>query len=193
MNTVKENQEIVNRSNGSTHYFKPFANDVSGFDKWHLKAKKNLVLILQTFFFLVLHRMTVPVKRQKFKEKHLRKHATIIRPTNPPTQGLLISCNSSAETRAIGQSRFMLDSILPLLFPDHVSVWPEPQREIEIDLEIFDQLEGSKRIKLEKNEARKDRQFQAFDTACGGLIFYAFRNNVTPLEFMLKLKSNFNI
>jgi hypothetical protein len=134
--------------------------------------------------------MTVPARRQKFKEKHLRKHAAIIRPTTPPTQGLLISCHSSAETRAIGQSRFMLDTLLPVLFPDHVSVWPAPKTEIEIDLEIMDQLEGnSKRIKVE-DAPRKDRKFQAFDTACGGLIFYAFRNNVAPLDFMLALKGD---
>lgn len=35
--------------------------------------------------------------------------------------------------------------------------------------------------------SRKDRTFQAVDTACGGMIFYRFRVNIKPTDFIEKM------
>ncbi|KAJ3089459.1 hypothetical protein HK102_006360 [Quaeritorhiza haematococci] len=162
---------------------------------------------------------TIPINRHKFKSRYLRKHASLLRKSDP-ARGLLISCNVRQETRALGQARSFLDHYLPLLFPSHQPLWhhlapasdvpdlpnedgsendedqdttkPELQEKTETNDDQADSTQASNQKEEEpKEKQREDRKFQAVDTACAGVIFLRFRVDVTPVEFLDKLFDHF--
>lgn len=64
---------------------------------------------------------------------------------------------------------------MPELPGDDEKEKPEPQEK------------GKEEQEEEKNESKKDKRIQAVDAACGGLIFYRFRVDVKPTDFVSKL------
>ncbi|KAJ3046712.1 hypothetical protein HK097_000608 [Rhizophlyctis rosea] len=159
---------------------------------------------------------TIPITRGKFKNKYLRKHASLLH-RHDPAVGLIVTTAVGNETRALGQARFFLDTYLPTLFPDYKTVWLPPPSKLDIDLDIIKSLsdpgvsasgkdEGptekvDNRDEEEEEEAnvqqpdgetkesrdRPDRRFQAADAACAGLLFIRFRVDVPPVDFMQKV------
>ncbi|KAI8823170.1 uncharacterized protein EV422DRAFT_523611 [Fimicolochytrium jonesii] len=83
---------------------------------------------------------TLPISRGKFKNRFLRKHSSLLHGTRSDgaekPRGLIVTCPVGAETRALGQIRTFLDTYLPILFPDHVTVWPSQPAPLDIDLAI---------------------------------------------------------
>ncbi|CEJ02060.1 hypothetical protein RMCBS344292_16077 [Rhizopus microsporus] len=129
---------------------------------------------------------TIPILRGRFKQRWLTKHSSLLKRSDEST-GILISCNVNAETRALGQVTNCLETYITKLFPDHQSTWIRfegPYDIDEVDQEECEE-EGEKEKKEDKAE-RKERKFQAVDAACGGLVFFRFRVNVKPTEFVLK-------
>ncbi|RUP47310.1 hypothetical protein BC936DRAFT_145872, partial [Jimgerdemannia flammicorona] len=148
---------------------------------------------------------TIPIYRGIVKLKWLTKHASLLR--RPDTvSGMLVSCGVGAETRALSQVRNFLDWYLQLLFPAHQAVWERFEGKLDVDESFILQegaaadpketepnekediaIEGEPKSEGEARNTRKDRRFQAVDAACGGLVFFRFRVNVTPVEFMCKV------
>ena len=136
----------------------------------------------------------MPIYNSKFKTKYLAKHALLIRQKDPAT-GILITCQKARETRALGQAKALLESMLSNLFPDSQSIWPDrtDPDDLEIDREfIEDTGDDEKDIEVVRNGSdakggKKDRTLQAVDTASAGCIFYRFRINVNPVDFTQKM------
>ncbi|ORZ34837.1 hypothetical protein BCR44DRAFT_77267 [Catenaria anguillulae PL171] len=84
---------------------------------------------------------TLPIHRGKFKSRFLQKHAFLTRRADPPV-GLLVSCASAAETRALGQVRKFMDDKMVELFPEVVPVWREVQKSSEVDMRFVVDDEG---------------------------------------------------
>ncbi|KAJ3323995.1 hypothetical protein HDV06_000971 [Boothiomyces sp. JEL0866] len=124
---------------------------------------------------------TIPIQRGKFKNRYLRKHASLLHRLDDPATGILVTTHVHQETRALGQARGFLDDYTAKLFPDAQSKWPPPPSRLDIDLEIVGLKEEKQEI-----EITKERYFQAVDSACSGLLFLRFRTNITPLEWINK-------
>jgi hypothetical protein len=109
----------------------------------------------------------------------------------------MVSCNVNAETRALGQVSTCLEHYITKLFPDHESTWTRFEGKLDIDQLDFDEDQDTKKEQEEEKEIeikeRKEKKFQAVDAACGGLVFYRFRINVKPTEFVIKLMGNQDI
>lgn len=149
---------------------------------------------------------TIPILRGRFKQRWLTKHSHLLKKSDDVT-GLMVSCSVNAETRALGQVSTCLEHYINVLFPEHESTWTrfegkldddevdieeDPVKKEDIvalkeDAELNEQEEEKKEDELE----RKEKKFQAIDAACGGLVFYRFRINVKPTEFVLKLMGNY--
>ncbi|KAJ3299455.1 THUMP domain-containing protein 1 [Borealophlyctis nickersoniae] len=158
---------------------------------------------------------TIPITRGKFKNRFLRKHASLLHKSDE-VNGVIVTCAVGNETRALGQARNLLDTYLPALFPDYKTVWTAPAATLDIDLDIINDAESesdpdsdepaprsattgvdsqtsteadgeSKAPNGSNDAARPDRRFQAVDAACSGLLFLRFRVDVSPLDFVLKL------
>ncbi|KAI9358410.1 hypothetical protein BD770DRAFT_320846 [Pilaira anomala] len=109
----------------------------------------------------------------------------------------MVSCNVNAETRALGQVSTCLETYINILFPGHESTWTRFEGKLDIDeidieeteeIEKTDTTEKDVKEEIKQNEIeRKEKKFQAIDAACGGLVFYRFRINVKPTEFVIKL------
>jgi hypothetical protein len=78
-----------------------------------------------------------------------------------------------------------LEKYIDLLYPKHESTWSR----FEGDFDVAEIDEDDKPLK-EKDPSRKDKKFQAVDAACGGLVFYRFRVNVKPTDFIIALMGN---
>ncbi|KAI7905509.1 uncharacterized protein BX663DRAFT_529706 [Cokeromyces recurvatus] len=102
-----------------------------------------------------------------------------------------VSCAVNAETRALGQISNCLEYYITKLFPDHKTTWVRFEGKLDIDQLDFEEEEEEQEEKKEedmtKEKERKEKKFQAIDAACGGLVFYRFRVNVKPTEFIIKL------
>lgn len=156
---------------------------------------------------------TIPILRGRFKQRWLTKHSHLLKKSDDVT-GLMVSCSVNAETRALGQVSTCLEHYINVLFPDHESTWTRFEGKLdddEVDIEDQDDIENKELVKEEENEPveekevvpvegeqvkeekkddaleRKEKKFQAIDAACGGLVFYRFRINVKPTEFVMKL------
>ncbi|KAI8328437.1 hypothetical protein BC941DRAFT_406555 [Chlamydoabsidia padenii] len=150
---------------------------------------------------------TIPILRGKFKQRWLAKHSSLIKRSDTAS-GVLISCGLHAETRALGQAQLALERHLEL-FPSYESTWTRIEGPWDVeDLDKVDksstevednntdkptgikdniQNEGDHLALEDSAVVKKDRTFQAVDTACGGLIFYRFRVNIKPTEFVDKM------
>lgn len=132
---------------------------------------------------------SIPIHRHAFKGKYLQKHASLLK-NSQNVNGILISCTSKSETRAIGQSRSFLQSMMDTLFPDSNPVWPErngenntpslPKNDETDPISVKDEIVPNDNLL----EITKDRKFQYVDTGCSGLIFVRFRNDIKPTDFM---------
>ncbi|KAL9549573.1 hypothetical protein MBANPS3_005139 [Mucor bainieri] len=136
---------------------------------------------------------TIPILRGRFKQRWLTKHSHLLKRSDDAS-GILVSCSVNAETRALGQVSTCLEHYVTKLFPDHSSTWVRFEGKLDIDQIDFDdenkatdQKEVKKEIKTETETERKEKKFQAIDAACGGLVFYRFRVDVKPTEFVIKL------
>ncbi|KAI8149171.1 hypothetical protein BJV82DRAFT_590923 [Fennellomyces sp. T-0311] len=99
----------------------------------------------------------------------------------------MVSCPvNGAETRALGQVKAMLDSTVHTLFPDHQVTWER----FEGDLDVADLEKDEEQQKEDDPKDKKDKRFQAVDAACAGLLFFRFRINVKPSEYVTKLIEN---
>ncbi|KAI9313205.1 hypothetical protein BX666DRAFT_2020719 [Dichotomocladium elegans] len=96
----------------------------------------------------------------------------------------MVSCNINAETRALGQVQGLLESTVSTLYPDHQVTWERFEGEYDV---VDDQREEDMEKEGEHEKAKKDKKFQAVDAACGGLVFYRFRINVRPTDYVIKL------
>lgn len=79
----------------------------------------------------------------------------------------------------------MLEGSATTLFPEHEITWERFEGDFEVEdnnNDDNDNEESSKAL-----ERRKDKRFQAVDSACGGLIFYRFRINVKPTDYVTRL------
>ncbi|KAJ3374273.1 hypothetical protein GGF31_007792 [Allomyces arbusculus] len=150
------------------------------------KQKKNKSLAKTT------NTNTIPIHRGKFKLRYLQKHAFLIRRADPAV-GLLVSCSPATETRAIGQLRSFADAWLPKLFPDAHAVYPELAPANDVDLQYVADADGDDDKKPKKprpapvDKGDKTALFQMADTGSAGLLFLRFRNNVAPIDFVLRL------
>ncbi|CAO3625852.1 unnamed protein product [Mucor hiemalis] len=131
---------------------------------------------------------TIPILRGRFKQRWLTKHSHLLKRSDNAS-GIMVSCNVNAETRALGQVSTCLEHYITLLFPDHESTWTRFEGKLDIDQIDIEEEEEKKETAEEKKEEieRKEKKFQAIDAACGGLVFYRFRINVKPTEFIVKL------
>lgn len=132
---------------------------------------------------------TIPILRGRFKQRWLTKHSHLLKRSDDAS-GIMVSCSVNAETRALGQVSTCLEHYITKLFPDHQSTWVRFEGKLDIDQIDFDDEE----VKAEKKEQekldekdRKEKKFQAIDAACGGLVFYRFRVNIKPTDFVIKL------
>ena len=115
-----------------------------------------------------------------FKNKYLRKHASLLHRRDDPPTGWLVSATTSCETRALGQIRSFLDTLLFQLFPDAEPKWPEVIKELDVDeshLEEQDIVNND-----DENSPKKQRYFQMVDAASAGLLFVRFRCSVDPID-----------
>ncbi|OBZ84348.1 THUMP domain-containing protein 1 [Choanephora cucurbitarum] len=132
---------------------------------------------------------TIPILRGRFKQRWLTKHSHLLKRSDD-ANGILVSCSVNAETRALGQVSNCLEHYITLLFPDHQSTWTRFEGKLDIDQIDFEEEEENKDQKDKEEEQkgeRKEKKFQAIDAACGGLVFYRFRINVKPTEFVIRL------
>jgi tRNA acetyltransferase TAN1 len=142
---------------------------------------------------------TIPILRGRFKQRWLTKHSHLLKRSDDAS-GLMVSCSVNAETRALGQVSTCLEYYINLLFPNHESTWTRFEGKLDIDQIDIEEAEeeetedkekksnGKKEEEKKKEEIeRKEKKFQAIDAACGGLVFYRFRINVKPTEFVIKL------
>lgn len=129
---------------------------------------------------------TIPILRGRFKQRWLTKHSHLLKKSDE-ANGLLVSCNVNAETRALGQLSTCLEHYIVKLFPDHQSTWVRFEGTLDIDeLDIEEEKESGDNKQTVETD-RKEKKFQAIDAACGGLVFYRFRINVKPTDFVIKL------
>lgn len=137
---------------------------------------------------------TIPILRGRFKQRWLTKHSHLLKRSDD-ANGLMVSCNVNAETRALGQVSTCLEHYINILFPDHESTWTRFEGKLDIDQIDIEEEEEEKKDEDEAKEngkkaeeaERKEKKFQAIDAACGGLVFYRFRINVEPTDFIIKL------
>ncbi|KAI8072251.1 uncharacterized protein B0P05DRAFT_549486 [Gilbertella persicaria] len=129
---------------------------------------------------------TIPILRGRFKNKWLTKHSHLLKRSDD-ANGLLVSCSVNAETRALGQVSNCLEHYIKTLFPNHESTWTRFEGKLDIDQLDFEDEQDQEWSGETKVEQRKDKKFQAIDAACGGLVFYRFRINVKPTEFVTQL------
>ncbi|KAI9281851.1 hypothetical protein BY458DRAFT_202010 [Sporodiniella umbellata] len=94
----------------------------------------------------------------------------------------MFSCNVNAETRALGQISNCLETYSTKLFPNSQSTWTRFKGQLDIDQ--IDLEEECVQVPSENNPNYKERKFQAVDSACGGLVFFRFRIDVKPSEFV---------
>lgn len=91
----------------------------------------------------------------------------------------------------------IINQWLEELFPDAESTWRPSlvESELEIDLSLIkddiqvmtNEVEQKGIVKEKGNteeRPRKNKKIQAVDTGCAGLLFFRFRVNVKPTEFM---------
>ncbi|CAO3596977.1 unnamed protein product [Absidia cylindrospora] len=136
---------------------------------------------------------TIPILRGKFKERFLTKHSSLIK-RSETASGIMITCGINAETRALGQAQRVLEAQLA-----HYSSFGQIRQQgkdstNDDDTSINDDktnTSDSANNKDNNDEStpseqapKKHRKFQSVDTACSGLIFYRFRVNIKPTEFM---------
>ncbi|CAO3610802.1 unnamed protein product [Mucor fragilis] len=132
---------------------------------------------------------TIPILRGRFKQRWLTKHSHLLKRSDDAS-GILVSCSVNAETRALGQVSTCLEHYISKLFPKHSSTWVRFEGKLDIDQIDFDDEDKAADLKEDKAEVekeRKEKKFQAIDAACGGLVFYRFRVDVKPTEFVIKL------
>lgn len=137
---------------------------------------------------------TIPILRGRFKQRWLTKHSHLLKRSDDAS-GILVSCSVNAETRALGQVSTCLEHYISKLFPKHSSTWVRFEGKLDIDQIDFDDEDKAADLKEDKAEVekeRKEKKFQAIDAACGGLVFYRFRVDVKPTEFVIKLMGNVN-
>ncbi|KAI8379402.1 uncharacterized protein BYT42DRAFT_593522 [Radiomyces spectabilis] len=94
----------------------------------------------------------------------------------------MVSCGVHSETRALGQVQNCLEKYVQELFPDCESTWTRFEGDLDVE-ETDDNKEDTTAV----DDKRKEKKFQAVDAACGGLVFYRFRINVKPTEFIDKM------
>ncbi|KAG1049137.1 hypothetical protein G6F43_008520 [Rhizopus delemar] len=129
---------------------------------------------------------TIPILRGRFKQRWLTKHSSLLKRSDDVT-GIMISCNVNAETRALGQISNCLETYITKLFPTHQSTWTRFEGQLDIDqIDLEQEEETEKEKPSESAVERKERKFQAVDAACGGLVFFRFRIDVKPTEFVMK-------
>lgn len=131
---------------------------------------------------------TIPILRGRFKQRWLTKHSHLLKRSDDAS-GIMVSCSVNAETRALGQVSTCLEHYITKLFPDHQSTWVRFEGKLDIDQIDFDdevKAEKKEQEKLDEKD-RKEKKFQAIDAACGGLVFYRFRVNIKPTDFVIKL------
>ncbi|KAI7864831.1 hypothetical protein BDF14DRAFT_1831050 [Spinellus fusiger] len=121
---------------------------------------------------------TIPIMRGKFKQRWLTKHSSLIKRSDTAS-GMMVSCNVHAETRALGQVQSCLEKYVHELFPQHSLTWERLEGPLEI--------EGEEQEQETHGVKNKDKRFQAVDAACGGLVFYRFRIDIPPTQFLYKL------
>ena len=85
-----------------------------------------------------------------------------------------------------------MDSTVHDLFPDHELTWERFEGDLDVpDLgenkEKDKEEEEIKKLEQERELQKKDKRFQAVDSACSGLLFFRFRINIKPTEFVTKL------
>ena len=132
---------------------------------------------------------TIPILRGRFKQRWLTKHSHLLKRSDD-VSGLMVSCSVNAETRALGQVSTCLEHYISLLFPNHESTWTRFEGKLDIDqIDIEEEEQKQTEEEAENKETidRKEKKFQAIDAACGGLVFYRFRINVKPTDFVTKL------
>lgn len=136
---------------------------------------------------------TIPILRGRFKQRWLTKHSHLLKRSDDVT-GIMVSCNVNAETRALGQVSTCLEHYITKLFPEHESTWTRFEGKLDIDQLDFDEEQKAQEEEKEtEKKERKEKKFQAVDAACGGLVFYRFRINVKPTEFVIKLMGKMSI
>ena len=79
----------------------------------------------------------------------------------------------------------MLEGTVTPLFPEHEITWERFEGDFEVEENNNNNEEEASSSKA--LEGRKDKRFQAVDAACGGLIFYRFRINVKPSDYVTRL------
>ncbi|KAG0168595.1 THUMP domain-containing protein 1 [Apophysomyces sp. BC1034] len=121
---------------------------------------------------------TIPIMRGRFKQRWLTKHSSLLKRADSQS-GIMVSCGVKSETRALGQVQQGLERYVLQLFPQCELTWER----FEGDLDVEETEEAPQR----EVSDRKEKRFQAVDVACGGLVFYRFKINVKPTEFVTKL------
>ncbi|KAG1441643.1 hypothetical protein G6F56_011387 [Rhizopus delemar] len=132
---------------------------------------------------------TIPILRGRFKQRWLAKHSSLLKRSDDVT-GIMFSCNVNAETRALGQISNCLEAYTTKLFPNSQSTWTRFEGQLDIDQIDLEEEESEKKLSLENSIERKERKFQTVDSACGGLVFFRFRIDVKPTEFVMKFMGN---
>ncbi|KAI9258209.1 hypothetical protein BDA99DRAFT_441018 [Phascolomyces articulosus] len=99
----------------------------------------------------------------------------------------MVSCNVGSETRALGQVQHFLDTTVHTLFPNHELTWERFEGDLDVPELETDHKKEQEQEKEEKQLEKKDKRFQAVDSACSGLLFFRFRINVKPTDFLTKL------
>jgi hypothetical protein len=123
---------------------------------------------------------TIPIHRGRFKQKYLAKHALLLRKADPAC-GILVSCVQSMETRALGLVRAYFDEVCSSLFPEVKPYYAPlpPANDVDLSHELGSDQVDSGLIVPEERTAL----FQVYDSGCSGLLFYRFRNNLSPTVF----------
>ncbi|KAI9492697.1 hypothetical protein BDB00DRAFT_883363 [Zychaea mexicana] len=117
----------------------------------------------------------------------------------------MVSCTVGSETRALGQVKNFLDATVHTLFPEHELTWERFEGDLDVPELVKNSGDGKEEAeeKDDNNEktneangkeepdaepsSKKDKRFQGVDSACSGLLFFRFRVNVKPTDFMSKL------
>ncbi|KAI8059572.1 hypothetical protein BC940DRAFT_313433 [Gongronella butleri] len=124
---------------------------------------------------------TIPISRGRFKQRWLSKHSSLIKRADS-AYGIMVTCPNRTETRAMGQIQQFLTKFLDEAFSTATSTWTRPDCAFEIE---------SDEESVPINENRPDRKIEAVDTACGGLVFYRLRVDVTPSTFVDRMFAHF--
>lgn len=156
----------------------------------------------------------IPIYKSKSK-MGVSKHASLLKRPETLDQdvgdkyfrlpsGVLISCQSSSDARALHHSIQFLTEMVEKLYPDALSLWDNRPKELDVlplpagvgalnvddkdgkDSELDDLLDGAT-LSPSHESVRKDKKIIGVDTACGGVVFARLKVDVDAVELMMNI------